>query len=100
MTVQEHMTAVTCKGIIELLKGPRDFTEEEAEEYRLCYGVDLGKPIVNKYTEAEINEYMNTYISDLKKYNEDVATVIEKAYEQNDIDTIIVTCTQKRCLHL
>lgn len=65
-----------------------------------CYGVDLGKPVVNKYTEAEINEYMNTYISDLRKYDADVANVIETAYEQHDIDTLIDTCMQKRCLHL
>lgn len=100
MTVNEHMISVTCKGIIDLLKGPHDFTEEEAEEYRLCYGVDLGKPVVNRYTEEEISEYMNTYVSDLKKYDADVAYIIENAYEQRDIDTIIDTCTRKRCLHL
>lgn len=87
-----HMIAVSCRGIIDLLHGPYNFTEEEVREYRVYYGVNLSKPITHKYTETEINDYMNTYISDIKKYDEDIASTIESVYDKKQFDYLLAFC--------
>lgn len=99
MTVEEHMIHTTCKGIVQLLKGPHDFTEKDVNEYRTYYGVDVGSPNPCRYTENEIDEYMNTYIADLKKYDKDLAHKIENAYILHDLDTVISNCAKIISLH-
>lgn len=61
-----HMIAVTCRGIISLFNG--------------------------KFTTQEINEYMLTYVSDLKKFDEDIANTIESAYSKKQIDYLLSFC--------
>jgi hypothetical protein len=61
-----HMIAVSCRGIISLFNG--------------------------KFNTQEINEYMLTYVSDLKKFDEDIANTIESAYSKKQIDYLLSFC--------
>ena len=61
-----HMIAVSCRGIIAIFN--------------------------SNYPKSEIDEYMSTYISDLKKYDEDIANTVESAYLNRQIDYLLAFC--------
>lgn len=61
-----HMIAVSCRGIISIFS--------------------------SNYLKSDIDEYMTTYISDLKKYDEDIANTVESAYSSRQIDYLLSFC--------
>lgn len=61
-----HMIAVSCHGIISLFN--------------------------STHTRDEIDVYMTTYISDLQKYDVDVANTIESAYYNKQYDYLLAFC--------
>lgn len=63
-----HMIAITCRGIIALFN--------------------------SNYSTRDVSDYMSTYISDLKKYDEDLALTVEQMYAQQKIDKLVEICEQ------